>query len=190
MGLIEDQQALADALADVLEQRVTVLGAAQGLKGNDEAVVRAPGVHAEAALLAAAADEPPVVHLEVQTEPLLHLVAPLQGHGCRADDEREVDPLAQQQLLQDQSSLDRLAEPDIVGNEQVCPWQLQRLLERRELVVHQLDARSKRGLEELGVRGCDRVPLQGVEVCAKVARGIELADIAQTVGLWLEYLRA
>ncbi len=48
----------------------------------------------------------------------------------------EVDPLAEQQLLQDQAGLDGLAEADVVGDEQVGARQLERLLERRELVVH------------------------------------------------------
>src|SRR5207244_4479601 len=49
--LVEDEEALRGALADVLKERVSVLGPPQDLVRDDEPRVRAPGVHAEAALL-------------------------------------------------------------------------------------------------------------------------------------------
>ena len=106
VGLVEDEQALGRALADVLEQRIAILGAAEDRVRDDEPRVRAPRVHAEAALLTTAADERPVHDLEVEAEAVLHLVAPLQGHRCRADHQHELDSLPEQQLLGDQAGLD------------------------------------------------------------------------------------
>ena len=78
--LVEDQQALARARSPrCCEQRLAVLGPAQRLVRDDEAVVRRPRVDAEAALLPAAGDEGAVVDLEAQAEAPLHLVAPLQA---------------------------------------------------------------------------------------------------------------
>ncbi len=83
--------------------------------------MRAPRVYAEASLLASASDERAVHDLEVQAELLLHLLAPLEAHGRRADDEHELDALTKKQLLGDQPGLDRLPEPDVVGDEDVRP---------------------------------------------------------------------
>ena len=91
MGLVEDEEAFRGALSDVLKERVSVLGPPQDLMRDDEPRVRAPGVHAEAALLTSTPDERPVHDLEVKSELLLHLVAPLEAHGRRANDEHELD---------------------------------------------------------------------------------------------------
>ena len=145
------------------QQGVAVFGTPQGLVADDEAVVRAPGVDAEPALLAAVEHVVAAVDLEVQPEPALHLVAPLEGHGGGADDEDVVDLLAQEQFLHDEPGLDGLAEPHVVGDEEIGPRQGERLFERDELVVHEPDAGAKGALEKLGVAGGDGIPGEGVE---------------------------
>src|SRR5262249_51346682 len=76
-------------------------------------------------------------------------------------------------------SLDGFSETHVVGDEEVGSRQLQRLLERRELVVHQLDASAERALKELGIGGGDRVPFERVQVGREVARRIELRNRAE-----------
>jgi hypothetical protein len=130
--------------------------------------------------------ERPVVHLELQTEPLLHLVAPLQTHRRRRDDQDQLDLLPQQQLLQHEPGLDRLSETDVVRDEQVRARQLQRLLQRRELVIHELDARAERRLEEPRIGGGDRVPSERVQVGREVMWRVELAHLTEAMRLGLQ----
>jgi hypothetical protein len=54
---------------------------------------------------------------ELQAELLAHLVAPLDLQRSRAHDHHGPDAMAEDQLLEHQARLDRLAEPDIVGSE-------------------------------------------------------------------------
>jgi hypothetical protein len=152
--------------------------------------VRAPRVHLEAALLAATRDERPVVDLEAQPEPLLHLALPLERDRGGAHDEHEVDPLPQQQLLGHQPRLDRLSEADVLGDEEVRPGEGERLHERRELVAHQLDACPERRLEELRVGGRDRVPLERMQVGGEQARVVDRAHRAEPVRFRLQNARA
>ncbi|MCB9555227.1 MAG: hypothetical protein H6707_03930 [Deltaproteobacteria bacterium] len=101
MGLVENQQALSRALANVVDQRVAVLRAAEQWVGDDEAVVRAPRIDAEAALLTPPRDEGSIEDLEVQSEAALHLVPPLERNRRRAGYHDVLDALSQQQLRGD-----------------------------------------------------------------------------------------
>ena len=56
---------------------------------------------------------------EVQTELIAHLVAPLDLQGRGADHQHRPGAVPQDQLLHDQARLDRFAEADIIGNQQV-----------------------------------------------------------------------
>jgi hypothetical protein len=190
--LVEDEQALArhPLPAQALQERIAVLGAAQELVGDDEAVVGGPRVDREAALLAAAGHEGAVIDLEAKPETALHLVAPLEAQRGRADDEHEFDLLAQGQLLEDEAGFDGLAQAHVVGDEQVRPGEVERSLEWCELVADELDAGAERGLEEAGVGGRDRVPAQGVQVGGKGARRIEPALGVGPVQLGLQDARA
>ena len=58
---------------------------------------------------------------EVQAELLRHLLAPLQRQRRRAYDQHPPGPVSQQHLLDHQAGLDRLAQADIVGDQQVHP---------------------------------------------------------------------
>ena len=190
VSLVEDEEALGGSLTDVLEERVAVLGPAQDLMRDDEPRVRPPRVHAEAALLAAASDERPVHDLEVEAEPLLHLVAPLETHRRGADDQHELDALAEKQLLRDEPRLDGLSEADVVSDEHVRARQRKRLLQWRELMAHQLDAGPERGLKQLGVGGRHAVPLQRVQVGGEVPRRVDARHVAEAVSLRLVHLGA
>jgi len=190
VGLVEDEQALGGPIAEKLQERLSVLGAPQERVRNDEAVVRRPRVDAESALPAAVGNEGAGHHLEVQAEAAAHLALPLEADGSRAADEDEVSLLPQDELLHHQAGLDRLPEPDVVGNEEVRARQLQRLHERRELVNHVLYAGAERGLEAGRVGRAHRVPAQGVEVGAEVIRRVETVRRAQATLLGFDGLRA
>jgi hypothetical protein len=115
----------------------------------------------------------------VETEALLHLVTPLKGDRGGAQNEDAVDALAQHQLLEHQPRLDGLPQADVIGDEEVDPRELQRLLERGELVIEQVNASAERGLKEARVGRCDRAPLQRVEVRGEVARLIEARGLTE-----------
>ena len=190
VGLVEDEQALLGARAEVLAQGLAVLGAAQERVRDDEAVMGGPRVHAEAALLAALRDELSRHHLEVETEAAAHLALPLKADGRGAGDEDEVGLLAEDQLLEDEAGLDRLSEAHVIGDEEVGARELERLHQRGELMGHVFDARAERRLEARGVCRAHRVPAQRVEVRAEVGRRVEAIDRAEGVGLGLDDLGA
>ncbi len=58
------------------------------------------------------------------------LVLPLQQHRGRSRDDDHLDAATQHQLLNDETGFHRLAEADIVGDQQIDAWQLQRLGQR------------------------------------------------------------
>src|SRR5260370_3537456 len=58
MGLVENEEALCGALADVLQKRIAILRSAKDWMRDHEAGVRAPPVHPEAALLPAPSEKP------------------------------------------------------------------------------------------------------------------------------------
>ena len=57
--------------------------------------------------------------LEFEPELLEHLDAPFFLQRRRADDEDGAGAVTQQYLLDDETGLDRLAEPDVVGDQQI-----------------------------------------------------------------------
>ncbi len=172
------------------QQRLAIFRAPQGLVRDDEAREGSPWVDAEAPLLAPTAHEVPVVDLEPDPEPLLHFRAPLERQSGRADDQGLVHTLAQRQFLQDEAGLDRLAQPDVVGQEQVHARQFQGLAQRHQLVVEQLDPCAEGRLEEARIRGGHAAPLERVQIGGEVARWIEAVGPAQPMRLGLDHPRA
>lgn len=63
---------------------------------------------------------------ELQAELLAHLVLPLQCEARRTDDHGGAGSVAQEQLLNNQACLDRLAQTHIVGEKQVGPRRSER----------------------------------------------------------------
>ena len=114
-----------------------------------------------------------VEHHERQAEALSSSSFHCRTHRRRRGNDDAADPLAHQQLADDQARLDRLAEADVVGDEQVDARQQQRLAQRLELVGVDPDAGAVRRLEQLRVGGGDGVPAQGVEVGRKGPRLVE-----------------
>ena len=117
-----------------------------------------------------------VEHPELQAELVLHLLAPLDAQARRADHEHRAGPVPQDQLLDDQPGLDRLAQPDVVGDQQVGPRHAERPYQRVELVVLNVDAAAERSLEQALVRAGQRPPSgqrQGKRPASPDRRGVD-----------------
>ena len=135
--------------------------------------MRRPGVHGEAPLAPHARHVGAVEDGEREAEARFHLVAPLLQHRRRTRHHDPVHPPAQQQFTRDQPRLDRLAEADVVGDEQVDPRQTERLPQRFELVGVDADPGAKRRLEEVRIGGRDAVPRQRAQVGREQRRLVE-----------------
>jgi hypothetical protein len=81
----------------------------------------------------------------------------------RGHDQHAPRRVAQQELLDDQPRLDRLAEADVVGDQQAHPGHLDRTRERVELVTLDLDAALERCEQLTRVRRRQRPPPDGIE---------------------------
>ena len=99
---------------------------AQVVVGGDDAAEGAPGVCVDAEFAAQPLRPVAVDDLEWQGELGVEFLAPLHAQCRRRQDEHPADASAQQELLQDEPGFDGLAEPDIVGDEQIHPRHLQR----------------------------------------------------------------
>jgi hypothetical protein len=60
--------------------------------------------------------------LERQAELGFQFVLPLERHRRGRSHKHEVDAPAEQKFAEHQARLDRLAQPDIVGDQQIDPW--------------------------------------------------------------------
>src|SRR5262249_31756338 len=107
MRLIEDEERTALALGEDGMERLLVLRAPQGLVRDDDPGMGDPRIHAEAAILSSPLDKGAVMDLELQAKPAGHLALPLGAHRSGGHNEREVDLVAQEQLLEDQTGFDR-----------------------------------------------------------------------------------
>ena len=112
---------------------------------------------------------------ELQAELLAHLVAPLQLQRGRTDHERRPRAVTQQQLLDDEPGLDRLAEADVIGDQQRRARHPQRADERLELEILDRDPTAKRRLQRPMICTRDRAPADGVEKRVQLGRVIQAA---------------
>ena len=86
-----------------------------------------PRVDPEPAFPAHAREIRPVENLEDKAEAILQLPLPLLQHRGRRRDDDGVRLPAKEQLPGDEARLDGLAEPGVVGDEEVDPWKPERL---------------------------------------------------------------
>jgi hypothetical protein len=84
------------------------------------------------------------------------IVAPLDLHVRRTDDQDGSDPVPQDHLLGDEAGRDGLAQADVVGDEQVDARHLDRTHDRLQVVVLAADAAAEGRLHIVAgiVRGC------------------------------------
>ena len=90
--------------------------------------------------------------LGVDVELVAHLGLPLLGEVRRAEDGEPLDLAPVEQLAGDEQRLDRLADADVVGDQQPDRVQLQRHQQRHELVRARLDGDAAEGAERPGAR--------------------------------------
>ena len=81
--------------------------------------------------------------------------------------------MSQEQLLDDEACLDRLAQAGVVRDEEVHARESQRLAQRLHLVRIDLDARTEWRLKEIRVRRRDAIPAERVEEGRKLPGRIE-----------------
>ena len=108
-----------------------------------------------------------------EAELLPHLLLPLQAQTRRADDDDRAGAVAQEELLDDQARLDRLAQADVVGQEEVRARRLQGTAQRLELVGLQARPGTEGGLVLTRIRRGDRAPADGIDECADRVRVVE-----------------
>ena len=106
-----------------------------------------------------------------------HNLLLLPGDGIGPEVMAEVDRVLA--FFNKKSKAEFRTETDIVGDEEICSWQFQRLHERRELVRHMLDARPERSLETRCVRSADSIPTERMDIGTEMPRRIELVDFAE-----------
>ena len=71
-----------------------------------------------------------VNQIETQGELVPHLVSPLEAQRCGRQNQDPLDPATDEQLAQDQPGLDRLAEADIVGDQEAHTGHLESFEQR------------------------------------------------------------
>ncbi|WP_316225049.1 MULTISPECIES: hypothetical protein [unclassified Bradyrhizobium] len=126
---------------------------------------------------------------EIEAEFLRQFVLPLQQHRCRCGDHDGVDPAAQQELAHNQAGLDRLAEADIVADQEIHTRQLQSLGERQQLIGFEPDAGAERRLEQLAVGGGRGAPFGRAQIGAQALRALEGAREQRRPVVGIEDLR-
>ena len=114
---------------------------------------------------------------EVEAELLAHLLLPLDHQARRADDDDASRTVTQQQLLDHEPGLDRLAETHVVSEQEVGARSGERSTQRLELVRLDGCARPERRLEGLVVGTRHRTPAHGVDDCAEKIRVVEAARL-------------
>lgn len=135
----------------------------QVMVGSNDSLICPPRICVEADPLAQSLRLGPVDDVEGERELLPHLLPPLGPQGGRAEDQDAADPAAEDQLGQDETRLDRLAEPHIVGDQERDARHPQGAQERDELEVFHLE-RPVEG-------GCDRQALERTGGAVRVDEG-------------------
>ena len=169
VGLVEDQQRTGAERAEPVTQWTSVGLVDEEPAGNEPAGEGAPGIHRPAPFLADPIHREPVERVEDQAEAGLELPLPLCHHRRRADDDDVLHAPPEEQLAGDQPGFDRLPESDVVGDEEIDPWEKQRFAEGLELIGIEADAGPEGGLEKLRVGGGDTVPAERADERAEVA---------------------
>ena len=173
MRLVQDEQAAGPHRAEPGPHRLGVARIDQQVVRHEEPAVGHPRIHAEAALATHPTQVGAVEDLEDQPEAILQLSLPLLQHRRRGRDDDRLRLPAQQQFAGDETRLDGLAEPGVVGDEQIDPRQPQRLTERLHLVSVDPDAGAERRLEQTGIRRGNAVPAQRVQERGEPVRVVE-----------------
>ncbi len=141
---------------------------------HDHAGVEPERVRIQAVAPACRGHEISVDDHEVKTELVAHLIAPLQLQARWTHHDNRACPVPQQQLLDDQSRLDRLSQADIVGQQQIGPGRLQGAAEWFQLVGLDCGATTKRCLIGSRIRRCHCAPPDCVDERGQDIRVVEI----------------
>jgi len=114
-----------------------------------------------------------VDHLEGEAELLQHLAAPLMPKRRRAQDEDATRPVPEQHFLNDEAGFDRLAEADVVRDQQINARHVERAHDGVELVILDRNSGAERRLQCFPVGRRDRTPAHRVQKRGKAARFVE-----------------
>ena len=118
------------------EQPLDARRALERVDAGDEPVVLGEGVRLAVGDVALAAE-----HLEVEVEDLVQLAVPVVDEARGHDHQRAVQLAAACQFAQDQRRLDRLAEPDLVGDQEAARRRRRDAMRQHDLMRQQIDLR-------------------------------------------------
>src|SRR5260221_8975246 len=116
---------------------------------------------------------------ELQAKFTEHLVAPLHLERSRTNDQNAARAMANNQLLRHQSRLDGFAQADIIGDQEIRTWHLNRTRHGIELIILQFNAAAERGLDGLHICAGGRSPAYCIQKGIKSLRRIELLRLWQ-----------
>src|SRR6202040_3032905 len=154
-------------------QQADALTLLRPVDGSDEPRERGPRIGVQPSLSPQSFDLVRVDDAELETELLGHLDAPFLLQGGRAQHEDGAGPMAQEHLLDDEPGFDRLAEADVVGDQQVRARPVDRADEGIELGGPDADATTEGRLEVATVRVGRSAPPN------RIQEGIELRRVVQ-----------
>ena len=187
--LVDDEQVVAPGVARLVRPRQRLAEAAErcfGLqvvdRGDQTREVR-PRVDVDPPRASKLSDELAVDDPELEAELVTHLVTPLQLEVGRRDDQDAAGAIAKKQLLRDQTGLDRLAQPDVVGDQERNPGHSDRPDERVELIPVDLNTALEGGEVVPGVGVRRRAPTDGVEEGIEAARVVERRRLRESRAL-------
>ena len=176
MDLVDDEEIEPPRELRLLGQRLAEQShaevALQPVDRDDEPRVARPRVRAHASRASQATEEVAVEDAELQPELVAQLLVPLELQRRRAHDDRGAGAVPEEQLLRHEAGLDRLAEPDVVGDQQVRARHPQGANERLELIVLDLDPAAERRLQRAVVGRRDRPPANRVEERVELLRAV------------------
>lgn len=183
--LVEDQKiptTRVDVLAGLgqgLAEETQRSWALEVVNARYEPRKRRPRIDVQAACPTQVAQVLAIDDAKLETELVAHLIAPLDLKRCRHDDQDAPRAVAEGQFLGNEPSLDRLAQTDIVGDQQADARHAQGADERIELVVLDLDAAAERRKQRADVGARGDPPADGVKEGVETGRGVETGGLGE-----------
>ena len=170
---VENEHGAGTMLPEPVAQGRSVLFIAQQGVRDDELRVRCPRVDCVTAFATTIEEVVSVEDHEAEAEAGLHFALPLSYEGGRTGNHDALNFLAHDHLTENEASFDSFAESNVIGDKEVDARHLERLFQRLQLVRHDLDAGAVRRLEQARIRGCYKVPAEGMQVGGENVWGVE-----------------
>jgi hypothetical protein len=189
MRLIEDQHRTRTEGREEVAEAAHVGFVGQDAVGDNEARTDAPRIGRKSARPPCVQEVLSVDDGEVEAEFLGQLVLPLEQHRRRRRDDNHLDATPQEQLSNDKSRFNRLAQANVIGDQKIDAWQFERLGQGKKLVRVQSDARPKRCLEQLPIRGRCGAPLGRAQISPEALWPFEAPGQQGRPVIWVEDLR-